>query len=47
MVRRHAQGDDPATLGRDLARQMLERAGGAMVLDEAAPSLVPVPEALP
>ncbi len=46
MVRRHARGDDPETLGRDLARQMLERAGGAMVLDEAAPSLVPDPEPL-
>jgi hydroxymethylbilane synthase len=46
MVRRHDEGGDAEELGRTLARQMLERAGGTMVLDEASPAIVPVPDLL-
>ncbi|HEX2193193.1 MAG TPA: hydroxymethylbilane synthase [Acidimicrobiales bacterium] len=44
MVRRSDEGHDAGELGRGLARQMLERAGGALVLDEASPAVVPVLE---
>ena len=44
MVRRQDEGHHPEELGRDLARQIVERAGGAMLLDEASPAVVPVPE---
>jgi hydroxymethylbilane synthase len=44
MVRREDEGRDPVELGRDLARQIVERAGGAMLLDEASPAVVPVGE---
>jgi hydroxymethylbilane synthase len=44
LVRRQDEGRDAEELGRGLARQIVERAGGAMLLDEASPALVPVPE---
>jgi len=43
LFRHRAEGDDPPTVGRDLAREMLERAGAAWVLEDASPSLAPVP----
>ncbi|HWC09992.1 MAG TPA: hydroxymethylbilane synthase [Acidimicrobiales bacterium] len=44
LVRRQHRGSDPREVGRELARQMLERAGGLMLLDEASPDVVAPPE---
>ena len=44
MVRDQDEGRDPEELGRSVARRIVERAGGAMLLDESSPSVVPVPE---
>ena len=43
VLRDRAEGEDPVTVGRDLARRMIERAGGAWLLDEASPAVASVP----
>jgi hydroxymethylbilane synthase len=43
LLRMSADGDHPAELGRNLAREMLERAGGARILEDAAPPVAPAP----
>ncbi|MFN2606353.1 MAG: hydroxymethylbilane synthase, partial [Acidimicrobiales bacterium] len=43
LVRRRASGDDPAAVGRDLARVMLDRCGAAWLLAETSPAVAPVP----
>jgi len=43
LFRDQADGDDPAALGRDLGRALLERAGAAQVLDDAAPTVAALP----
>jgi hydroxymethylbilane synthase len=42
-VRDEETGDEPRELGRRLARRMLDSGGAAMVLEEASPTVVPVP----
>ncbi len=43
LFRDHADGDDPKAVGKGLGRSLLDRAGAAQVLDEAAPTVAPVP----
>jgi len=43
LFRDHADGDDPKAVGQRLGLSLLERAGAAQVLDEAAPTVAPVP----
>jgi len=44
LFRDHADGDDPKAVGKVLGRSLLDRAGAAQVLDEAAPTVAPVPD---
>jgi len=43
LFREQAEGDDPSSVGRDLGRALLDRAGAARILDEAAPTVAAVP----
>ena len=43
VLRDWADGDDPVEVGRGLARSMVERSGGAWLLDEASPAVASVP----
>jgi len=43
VLRDWAYGDDPVEVGRGLARRMIERSGGAWLVDEASPAVAPVP----
>ncbi|HEX3394070.1 MAG TPA: hydroxymethylbilane synthase [Acidimicrobiales bacterium] len=43
LLRDHADGDDPGVLGRDLGRALLQRAGAAQILDDAAPTVAAFP----
>jgi len=43
LFRDHADGDDPKAVGKGLGRSLLDRAGAAQVLDDAAPTVAPVP----
>jgi len=44
LFRDRAEGDNPAAVGGGLGRALLERCGAAQVLDEAAPTVAPVPK---
>jgi len=43
LFRDQAEGDDPPAVGQGLGRALLDRCGAAQVLDEAAPTVAPVP----
>jgi hydroxymethylbilane synthase len=43
LFRDRADGDDPGAVGRDLGRALLERAGAAQILDDAAPTVAAFP----
>ena len=43
MLRHEDDGDDPAELGRRVARHVLDNAGGRMLLDDASPMVASVP----
>ncbi|MDQ6796757.1 MAG: hydroxymethylbilane synthase [Actinomycetota bacterium] len=47
LFRDRADGDDPAAVGQGLGRALLDRCGAAQVLDEAAPTVAPVPTLSP
>ncbi len=47
LFRDQAEGDDPPAVGQGLGRALLDRCGAAQVLDEAAPTVAPVPAASP
>jgi len=43
LFRDHADGHDPTAVGQGLGHSLLDRAGAAQVLDDAAPTVAPVP----